>query len=391
MEYKGKDKHKIALFEGKQDKLTAGDNITLTPQQDGTVRIDAEGGGGAGTVTDVLVDGQSVVDQDGVAEITLPSEFTGATSQQAGTHGLVPAPAVADKDKFLKGDGTWGEAGGGNVDDVQMNGQSIVDGNKVARFKNYVELTQAEYDALPPSKLTDGILYCIKDTGIVEGNKFAPVIYSLEEREIGVWSNGKPLYQKTIDCGTLLDNSTKNIPIDSTIEYIVSYRGFIHSTTDNTSQKPIPFSAGGSNDIRVDKIGTNLRIITFTNYWSVYNGFLTIQYTKTTDVPGSGKWGTDGVPRMSADYSTALYSQSTSSWSAELTYTAPKYCVVDLRMKSDGYNWLEIYVNGNVVFSQVDNVERQHTLFLKPGDILSKRVMSDSHTITVAYRIFEMV
>jgi len=33
--------------------------------------------------------------------------MVGATSQAAGEAGLVPAPAVADKDKFLKGDGTW--------------------------------------------------------------------------------------------------------------------------------------------------------------------------------------------------------------------------------------------------------------------------------------------
>ena len=33
--------------------------------------------------------------------------MVGATSQEAGEAGLVPAPAVADKDKFLKGDGTW--------------------------------------------------------------------------------------------------------------------------------------------------------------------------------------------------------------------------------------------------------------------------------------------
>lgn len=34
-------------------------------------------------------------------------DFTGATSSTAGAHGLVPAPAVADRTKFLKGDGTW--------------------------------------------------------------------------------------------------------------------------------------------------------------------------------------------------------------------------------------------------------------------------------------------
>ena len=39
---------------------------------------------------------------------TTYSDFTGATSLQAGTAGLVPAPTTADPDKFLKGDGTWG-------------------------------------------------------------------------------------------------------------------------------------------------------------------------------------------------------------------------------------------------------------------------------------------
>lgn len=34
--------------------------------------------------------------------------FTGATSQTAGVKGMVPAPTIADVDKYLKGDGTWG-------------------------------------------------------------------------------------------------------------------------------------------------------------------------------------------------------------------------------------------------------------------------------------------
>jgi hypothetical protein len=53
----------------------------------------------------------------------------------------------------------------GDVDDVQMNGQSIVS-NKIASFNNYVELTQYQYDQLPSSKLTDNILYCIKDADV---------------------------------------------------------------------------------------------------------------------------------------------------------------------------------------------------------------------------------
>lgn len=37
------------------------------------------------------------------------TDFTGATSSTAGAHGLVPAPAVADRVKFLKGDGSWAD------------------------------------------------------------------------------------------------------------------------------------------------------------------------------------------------------------------------------------------------------------------------------------------
>ena len=36
-------------------------------------------------------------------------EFTGATATEDGTYGTVPAPTVEDKDRFLKGDGTWGD------------------------------------------------------------------------------------------------------------------------------------------------------------------------------------------------------------------------------------------------------------------------------------------
>lgn len=38
------------------------------------------------------------------------SDFTGATSSSAGTHGLVPAPAAGDQGKVLHGDGTWKDA-----------------------------------------------------------------------------------------------------------------------------------------------------------------------------------------------------------------------------------------------------------------------------------------
>lgn len=59
-----------------QNKLTAGSNITIS----GTT-ISATG--------------------------TTYTDFVGTDGQTAGTHGLVPAPAVADAGEFLKADGTW--------------------------------------------------------------------------------------------------------------------------------------------------------------------------------------------------------------------------------------------------------------------------------------------
>lgn len=55
-----------------------------------------------------------------VTDEDIYSDFTGATSSAAGAHGLVPAPAAGDQDKFLKGDGTWGTAGGGGTADATL-------------------------------------------------------------------------------------------------------------------------------------------------------------------------------------------------------------------------------------------------------------------------------
>jgi hypothetical protein len=45
--------------------------------------------------------------QNSRIDVELP-QFAGATLYQAGSAGLVPAPAAGDQDKYLKGDGTWG-------------------------------------------------------------------------------------------------------------------------------------------------------------------------------------------------------------------------------------------------------------------------------------------
>ena len=92
-----------------QLELTAGNNITIT--------------GNTISATD-----------------TTYSNFTGATMQQAGTSGLVPAPTTSDPDRYLKGDGSWGTptdttyTAGTNV---QISAQNVISATDTT-YSNFV-------------------------------------------------------------------------------------------------------------------------------------------------------------------------------------------------------------------------------------------------------------
>lgn len=189
----------------------------------------------------------------------------------------------------------------GNVDDVYVNGASVLDSDKIAQITSYKEVTQAEYDALPASKLTDNVLYCIKDKATAD-TTVAPIIYSEEEREVGVWTDGKPLYQKTfVLTGTYSGSMTiGNINVSNIDTLIISectghtadgtWRNisFAHMDASNNSglfiktngDVEIRCGSGVSGQYAYDKIQFNIR------------------YTKTTDTPGSGKYAPSGVPAV---------------------------------------------------------------------------------------------
>lgn len=189
---------------------------------------------------------------------------------------------------------------GGTVTDVKVNGTSVVSSGE-ALIKSYKELTQAQYDALPSSKLTDGVLYCITDDGYVEGQKFAPVIYSTEERQIGTWIDGKPLYQKTINYGDIT-NGNSNISLTTGLTNI-NKMFIVPEASQFADSIPVPYvhysslnlltgyfininNGVPSIEIRVGSDSKN----------ALTNTILTIRYTKTTDIPGSGRWGSNGIP-----------------------------------------------------------------------------------------------
>ena len=126
--------------------------------------------------------------------------------------------------------------------------------------------------------------------GAMRGNYFNPIIYSTEEREVGVWTDNKPLYQRTftfdissVNDWTLFDNSVS-------YENLISANGIISTPT---ATFPI---VSNFNDEPRWSIQNN--ILTYYYQGVQRQGKITVQYTKTTDAPGSGYYTTLGVPAV---------------------------------------------------------------------------------------------
>lgn len=168
------------------------------------------------------------------------------------------------------------------------------------------EMTKAEFDLLSADEKTG----FINITDITGGNddRFQPVIYSEEEREIGVWLDGKPLYQKTlVIAGTSLTagrSNTINHGI-SNVDYIQLVNG-TYTFGDGGDKLPLPFADNykpvTESAVVIEAINSSaIRIGVGSNYSgsvSPNTVWVTVQYTKTTDTAGSGQWTPQGVPAV---------------------------------------------------------------------------------------------
>lgn len=107
--------------------------------------------------------------------------------------------------------------------------------------------------------------------------------YSTEEQVVGEWIDGKPLYQKTIDCGALPNNSSKFVEHHiSNIDKVVSISAVGIKSSGTT---PIPYinTDNLSYQIQFELVtSTDIKIYTKFDY-SDTNAYVTLQYTKTTD------------------------------------------------------------------------------------------------------------
>ena len=250
-------------------------NTLVTEKLDELAEAITEGGGGASALSD-LTD----VDISGTVQGGKVLKYN------------------AVEEKWAPGDDSGNVQSDWNENDP-TSGAYIL--NKPSIPNSPIELTQAEYDALTPAEKMNDTPYLITDAN-GDGSQFQPVIYSTSEREIGVWTDGKPLYEKTyIHTFTNIARNTEEIVADISglnIDTVVNSTGVCR------------YSFTGQPD-RYEILGYHFYYyiypsgnLTFTQQMTsettdrTYDLIIKLQYTKTTDTAGSGIWTPQGVPAV---------------------------------------------------------------------------------------------
>lgn len=117
-------------------------------------------------------------------------------------------------------------------------------------------------------------------------NKFSRGdIYSTTEKIIGQWTDGKPLYQKTVSCGALPNASyTTTAHGVANIDSIVGIIGMAVRTSDHISLT-LPYASvvSAQDSVAINASRSSIRIDAGNDKHSFDNSYVTIQYTKTTD------------------------------------------------------------------------------------------------------------
>ena len=234
-----------------------------------------------------------------------------------------------------------------------------INGNKIGGGggnSNMQELTQEEYDELTTEEKNNGTVYYITDVN-GDGESFQPIIYSENEREVGVWVDGKPLYEKTVIFeGTFLGSTTIGNLNISNVDFLNiimcsghsvdnTYRTFSFAHSDASNNVGIFIKSNGDVEIRA---GSSV-----TSEYAYDKIAITVRYTKTTDTAGSGTWTPQGVPTV--HYSTD--EQIVGTWIDGNTIYEKTYS--ELFLNCDNANtWYSISVN----WGNIDKIVSSHII-----------------------------
>lgn len=233
--------------------------------------------------------------------------------------------AVPDlQGEFLRGTGTNSHENGGiatavgthqtptlgnvtlaNVSSKVIQARGVADGgNNVAPLNmdttiKASELTNPKYISAPAgstgaASATTNIYYTMRPTNtavlfcIATKNIYvdARYDYSTYEKVVGTWVDGKPLYQKTFSYSVGTQTTKVTIPVGtvSNVDYIVSCTG-ICKRGNNLQYEQIPMYDNSEwfvyTSVTMNDTTATINIVE--NGRSNATGYVTLQYTKTTD------------------------------------------------------------------------------------------------------------
>lgn len=179
---------------------------------------------------------------------------------------------------------------------LYVNGKQVSGGG--GGNTNSVELTYAEYQALTPEQQLDGTEYFITDIN-GDGQDFQPIIYSEEEREIGVWTDGKPLYQLTCVGNAVTAGQSGAVDLtDYSIDTFVGVDSGASMFIRSDGGQGYTLNGNELQDSQwgITVYGSPSAVVVNTRRFGLTSWYVTIHYTKTTDQAGSGTWTPQGVP-----------------------------------------------------------------------------------------------
>lgn len=176
---------------------------------------------------------------------------------------------------------------------VYRNGEAIITTVQIQS----VNLTWDEYQALPATKLTDGVYYNITDweqstldiVNVLTGENIAlqsriaelenANTYSEEEVRIGIWVDMKPVYRKVYTIASFRNSTTISIPDIKEVTNLQLKRQY-----DSRANMWVYGAGVMSQNNLYFSYGTNsININTASSDTTIYNLTAIIEYTKTTD------------------------------------------------------------------------------------------------------------
>lgn len=226
----------------------------------------------------------------------------------------------------------------------------------------YALYTLTDYQTLTANAQVSVFIQRI--TGVKFGSsQVSPIIYSTEEREVGVWIDNKPLYQKTITItksGTATYFDLSSLNIDTFVKYDAQN---INVNLAYSIGLPYYESNNYWCYLQYDSDnGSSLDVICGNGDYTGYPTVIAnIFYTKTTDVAGSAHYTTLGAPAHHYDGNEKVVG----TWFGETLY---ERTFNGLATNTNGDNWVNIGGIDASTWKDVVNVE----IYCNSSDVNNK-------------------